>query len=431
MEVFAEDFDAAELVQGVADTVRPLVEKNRNTLELRIAPDLGVMHSDLVKVRQGAINLLSNAAKFTEDGQIVLEARRTDHGGRDWLELAVSDTGIGMTAEQSARLFQPFTQADESTTRRFGGTGLGLSITKHFAEMLGGDVSVETEAGRGSTFTLRLPADLRAPRDASGLSEAATAPAAPGRRTIVVIDDERAMRELLERFVRREGYEVVTAPDGETGLALARELRPAAVILDVMMPRMDGWSVLSAIKADPDISATPVIMVTMSRERGLSLALGAADHLPKPVEWPRLKAVLERHRCPALGLALIIEPDETTRRTLHEALAVEGWTVREAGDGQAAREALAGAPSLILLNPETEGLDGLRFVNALRRDPGLGATTVVVLAEDGLSADLEGAGLPLIEKGEPEALVSELKELLAELHLGAGEGGDHGQAAAG
>lgn len=438
MEVYAEEFDVAELVRSVADTVGALVAKNRNELEVRLEGELGSMCSDVVKVRQSLLNLLSNAAKFTEGGRISLAARREAGPDGDRLLFQVSDTGIGMTAEQLEKLFAPFVQADNSMTRRFGGTGLGLAITKAFAEMLGGQVSVESRAGRGSAFTLSLPAALPQPAPEP---EAAPEPAAgpAGRRnTILVVDDEKAIRELLERFLRREGYEVAVAADGRTGLEMARRLRPDAVILDVMMPRMDGWSVLSALKSSPELEHIPVVMITVSREKGLSLSLGAADHLPKPVDWGRLKEVLKRHqRPPGVGRALLLDEDPDARRAVRQALEAEGWSVAEVTEGGELCESLkAAAPQLVLLSLQAPGVEGPAFLKDLHRAAGAAAPTVIALSSEevdpGERRRIEPHVLELIESEEPERLAAELREVLASLDGGGGQTGDgNGEASAG
>jgi signal transduction histidine kinase len=160
MELLAEPFDVAGLIRDVAATVQPLVQKNENTLDVRCAADLGQANTDATRLRQCLLNLLSNASKFTQKGTITLEAARAAASGRDWVTVHIRDTGIGMSPEQLQKLFQPFTQADASTTRKFGGTGLGLTICRKFAQMMGGDVTVESELGKGSTFTLQVPAQL-------------------------------------------------------------------------------------------------------------------------------------------------------------------------------------------------------------------------------------------------------------------------------
>jgi DNA-binding response OmpR family regulator/nitrogen-specific signal transduction histidine kinase len=421
MEVQPEDFDVSALAREVGDTVQALVTRKSNALELNLAPDLGGMHSDPVKLRQCLFNLLGNAAKFTEGGRITLSARRTrEADGRDWIEFRVSDTGIGMTEEQLGKLFRRFTQADSSTTRRFGGTGLGLSITKAFCTMLGGDISVESSPGRGTAFAIRLPADLRAaapPEPAAG--EIAAPAEGDGRAgTVLVVDDDEAARDLLVRFLRREGFAVRAAAHGEAALRLARELKPTAVLLDVMMPRMDGWAVLSAMKADPELADIPVIMVTFVQEKGLGFSLGAADYLTKPVQWARLKEVLDRYRSP--GSALVAEGDAETRAELRRLLEGEGWAVEEAADRAAVlRRMEEGAPPGLVLAAVPADGEGFELIQDIRRHAAWRPVPVIALAEGELSpADVERLRCQVrrivwSEEDVPDELVAELRRLAA------------------
>jgi signal transduction histidine kinase len=270
MELFLEDFAVDDAVREVAATVRPLVEKNGNRLQVECPDDIGTMHADLTKVRQSLFNLLSNAAKFTRQGTITLSIARERKEDRDWIVMRVADTGIGMSPEQQARLFEPFTQADASTTRQFGGTGLGLAITRRFCRMMGGDIEVGSEPGKGSMFTVCLPAVVLPlePEDTVTVTSEAehTADAA---NIVLVIDDDPNARNLMQRFLAREGFEAVTAASGEEGLAAARRLHPRVITLDVMMPRMDGWEVLTQLKADPNLCDIPVVMLTMVDNRNL------------------------------------------------------------------------------------------------------------------------------------------------------------------
>jgi PAS domain S-box-containing protein len=373
MEVHAEDFDVAAVVTEVAETVQALVAKKENELSVECQPDLGMMHSDVVKVRQCLINLLSNASKFTEKGRVELSVAREERAGISELVFRVGDTGIGMSPEELDKLFRRFTQADASTTRKFGGTGLGLAITRAFCTLLGGDISVESAPGVGTTFTVRLPADVRSARLKNEAHDGpAQEPAGEGDNDLVlVIDDDPATRELLTRFLKREGFAVRTASDGAAGLACARALRPATILLDVMMPRMDGWAVLSALKADPELAEIPVIMVTMVQEKGLGFSLGAADYLTKPVQWSRLKAALDRVRSEATpGQAFLIEDDRNTRFELRQVLEQEGWQVLEfASGGEALAQMRVGRPGLILVNLQLPDMSGLSLLQQLRRNP--------------------------------------------------------------
>ncbi|MBK3426105.1 response regulator, partial [Methylobacterium ajmalii] len=396
MEVYAEDLDVAETLRDVATTVDALVLKKGNTLDLRLGDGLGQAHTDATKLRQCLINLLSNAAKFTEDGRITLSAVREHRPGGDVLRFTVTDTGIGMTEEQQARLFQRFTQADASTTRRFGGTGLGLAITRAFARMLGGEIAVASRPGEGTTFTLDLPALYEARDQAEAAPAGPDAPepaAAPrpeaGSNLVLVVDDDPASRDLLVRFLKRDGFQVATAPDGRAGLEQARALRPRVVLLDVTMPRMDGWAVLRALRADPDFGATPVIMVTVLDEQNLAFSLGATDYLHKPVEWGALKDAMERFR-PAIheGPVLVVDDDPDVRERMTTMLTREGWRVATAENGLAGLEAVGvRKPGLVLLDLMMPEMDGFGFLRALRDKPEWRDIPVVVLTAKDVTAE--------------------------------------------
>ncbi len=303
LELFLETFDVRQVIGEVATTIAPLVEKNGNRLEIRCAEGVGRMHSDLTRTRQVLLNLLSNACKFTQGGSIALAAaRERADDGNEWVVLRVSDSGIGMTPEQLSRLFEAFAQADASTARNYGGTGLGLAITRRFSRMMGGDVTVESRPGAGSTFTVRLPALLG---EARGRTETPAPPAAPADAsapaqsgTLLVIDDDPEARALMRRFLGKEGFRIEEAADGESGIRMARELRPAVITLDVLMPGMDGWAVLGALKGDPELAGIPVILATIVDEEHLGFALGASEYLTKPIDRERLVTVLDKYKSP-------------------------------------------------------------------------------------------------------------------------------------
>lgn len=294
MEVFAERFAIRPMLDDIAATVEPLMAAKGNRLEMRLAPGLGEMVSDLTKVRQILLNLLGNAAKFTTAGivRLIMTSGEDARGAR--VVFTVTDTGIGMSAAQVAQLFQRFHQADASTTRKFGGSGLGLSLTRAFTDMLGGTVEVASVPDRGSSFTVSLPMTYVAPAEA--LPQEVTDVAHASGDVVLVIDDDADQRALMTRFLQREGFGVRTAADGEAGLAVARATRPHAILLDVVMPGLDGWSVLSTLKGDPDLSAIPVVMVSFAEQRPLALSLGAADYVAKPVSWEGFRPVMERYR---------------------------------------------------------------------------------------------------------------------------------------
>jgi PAS domain S-box-containing protein len=434
MELFLETFQVAPMVQDVATTVRPLVDKNGNTLTVTGTEGGGSMFADLTRVRQCLFNLLSNAAKFTDKGRITLSVSRETAGDGDWVTFRVSDTGIGMTPEQLEKLFQAFTQADASTTRKYGGTGLGLAISRRLCRMMGGDIAVESTAGQGTTFTIRIPAEVRkAPAEPP--TAAAPAPAAPavaaagpeGKPAVLVLDDDAGVRDLLSRFLTKEGFQVYTADRGEEGLKLAREVHPRAITLDVMMPGMDGWAVLNALKADPELADIPVIMLTIVDNKNLGYALGASDYLTKPMDRERLLEVLKK-RCgqQATGLALVVEDDPSTRELLRRTLEKGGWSVAEAGNGRQALDCVAQSkPGLILLDLMMPGMDGFEFLTELRQHPEwLNIPVVVVTAKDLSEEDrlflngsllLGGCVKRILQKGKfnRDELLQEVRDLVA------------------
>jgi PAS domain S-box-containing protein len=396
MELYLEEFDVAHTVQEVAETVRPQIEKNDNTLEVICGPDLGVMRTDLTKLRQNLLNLLSNAAKFTSGGTVSLDVRRTGES----LLFRVTDTGIGMTEAQLARLFEVFSQADASTTRKYGGTGLGLAITRRFSRLMGGEIIVESTPGRGSSFTMSLPtrASEHTLQDERELGMA-------DGGTVLVIDDDPAARDLMARLLTREGFGVSAAADGEEGLRRARELHPCAITLDVSMPYMDGWAVLEALKADPELCDIPVVMLTMMNDRNMAYALGASDYLSKPVDRSRLVATLSKYRCPSPPCeVLLVEDDLTTRQMMREMLERDGWTVTEAANGQYALERLAeGRPDAILLDLMMPEMDGFELADALSHHSDWNTIPIIVLTAKDLTEEerrwLSGSVERIMQKG--------------------------------
>ncbi len=338
----------------------------------------------------------------------------------------MTDTGIGMTPEQVERLFERFAQADESTTRKFGGTGLGLAITRAFCRLLGGDIGVTSEEGRGTTFTIRIPAEVEAAvEEVAPEVAAAQTPAEGGSGLVLAIDDDPHARELVTRFLLREGFSVRTAADGLSGLEMARALKPDVILLDVTMPKMDGWAVLTALKGDPEVSHIPVVMITIIDEHSLGYALGAADYLLKPVEWNRLKAVLDRFRTDDNGLILAVDDDEDGLHRTATMLEREGLKVITALNG---REALARMeaerPGLILLDLVMPELDGFGFLKAMRAKPEWQGIPVVVLTSKDLTADekrfLQGQADDIFTKGDVD-----LRELAAEIRVMVGQGAAH------
>jgi signal transduction histidine kinase/ActR/RegA family two-component response regulator len=294
MEVHLEEVEIGPVLEDVVATVQPLAAKSGNNLSL-CADAPGCMRTDVTKVRQMLFNLLGNAAKFTHEGQIYLRARREAQGSGEWMVFEVEDTGIGITPEQQSHLFQPFSQADSSTTGKYGGTGLGLAVSRHYARLLGGDIDLRSVHGAGTTFTVRIPVDPGGTlRDAGGTTaDEAASPA--GGPVVLVIDDDTAGSALVGRVLARQGLRVESASGGGDGLRRARELRPDLVLLDVRMPGTDGWNVLAQLKADPQLAPIPVVMISVTGQQTLGLALGAADYLVKPVANDNLVQTVRKH----------------------------------------------------------------------------------------------------------------------------------------
>jgi signal transduction histidine kinase/CheY-like chemotaxis protein len=301
MELFNERFDLDGLIDEVAATCRPLCARNGNELVVERKGELGMAEGDVTKLRQAVLNLLSNAAKFTKNGRVTLTAAREAMIGGNWIRIEVRDTGIGISRENLRKLFQNFNQAEASTASRYGGTGLGLSLTQKLCRLMGGDVMVESEPGQGSCFTIRLPASLadsvQRRADLEWAAEAIRADAAGRQNTVLVIDDDPAMLDLMRRILTREGFRPVLTDDPRKALSLAHSAKPSLIFLDVLMAGANGWEVLRALKADPELEACPVVMLTIVDDRRTALALGAAEHLLKPIDRDALTRVLDRF-CP-------------------------------------------------------------------------------------------------------------------------------------
>ncbi len=400
MELYFETVDLATVVQEIVSTITFLVEKNGNALALRLDDDLGSMRTDLTRLRQVLFNLLSNASKFTSQGTITLGATRERVDGVGWMRFWITDTGIGMTPEQLGKLFQAFSQAEASTTKKFGGTGLGLVISQRFCQMMGGDVTVESVSGVGSTFTVRLPVD-----GVDAKAGAAVVKPSEGLPTVLVIDDDPTAHDLMQRFLDKQGLNMVGVASGEEGLRLASDLRPAVIMLDVLMPGMDGWAVLTRLKADPDLAAIPVIMVTMVDGRNMGFALGATDFLTKPIDREYLAQLLQKYRCASPPCpVLVVEDEPELRELMRRLLEKEGWVVAEAENGRVALERVAESrPELIVLDLMMPEMDGFTFIEALRQHDAWCAIPIVVVTAKDLTAEdhqrLNGYVQNILHKG--------------------------------
>ena len=430
-ELYPEEVELGALMADVASTAGSIAAKNGNRLDVEVSPGLGAIQADPMRLRQVVLNLLSNACRFTRNGTVVLRAARIAGSGGDRVTITVQDTGIGMTEEQIGKLFQEFTQADSSTTRKYGGTGLGLAISRRLCRLMGGDIDVQSVAGIGSTFTVTLPA-------AGGQTGTPTMPAAPehpsahmwplgqGRRALV-IDDEETARDIVRLILTREGFDVVTAESGRQGIEFARQIRPSLITLDVLMPDLDGWSTLQELKRDDDLSDIPVIMVTIVDEETRGYALGAAAYLTKPVSREHLKKALTScHPDHASPRVLVVEDDAHTRGWLSRILRENGWEVAEAENGRVALERLTVAhPDLVLLDLMMPEMNGFEFLEAIRGREETRHLPVIVLTAADLDEEghrrLNGSIERILRKrlGGREEVLATLREVIADcLRLG-------------
>ncbi len=447
MTLYLETANIESVIEYTASTIRPLAAQNENELVLDCDPGIGSMRMDVTKVRQVLFNLLSNACKFTEKGTITLTAKRIEMGSKDWIEFTVSDTGIGMTPEHMDHLFEAFSQADASITKKYGGTGLGLTLCKSFSELMGGEINVRSEQGEGSTFILLLPAEppvSAAVREEEELEvtpealdvtveksrlESPVPTAMEDRRkrisNILIIDDDTQVHEMLRRMFLKEGFEVYTATNGEEGIDRAREIKPNAIILDVLMPGMDGWSVLASLKSDSELSDIPVIMLSMVDDRTRGYAMGVTEYLTKPADKQQLLTILRRSvREGPVAPILVVDDDQSQRELMRRTLEAEGWEVMAAHDGRTAIEAVrARRPACIILDILMPEMDGIEFVSELRAQHAYRDIPIAVLTSHDLSPEdhqrLNGEVQKILQKGiSREKLLEMVREIVTH---GAGE----------
>jgi signal transduction histidine kinase/CheY-like chemotaxis protein/HAMP domain-containing protein len=419
MELHLESFPLAALIDDVAKTIEPMAVKNGNKILTKHGP-IGSIYADQMRVRQALLNLVSNASKFTANGTVTISSSKLGEAGSDRLAVTVEDTGIGMSPEQLDKLFQEFSQADSSTTRKYGGTGLGLAISRRFCQMMDGDITVESEVGKGSKFTILLPVkvaeDGRASTPVQALPARLLRPVSE-KSQILVVDDDQTARDIVRRYLERDGFAVVSAEGGREGLRLARELNPAAITLDVMMPDLDGWTVLAAIKGDPDLAHIPVVMMTILDEKNRGFSLGATDYLVKPIDQDALIQVLRQVASVPVSRILIVDDDEIARHSIKIALENIGWHAAEAVNGRAALDAIDQAqPDAILLDLMMPEMDGFEFLDELRRKAEWrGIPVIVITARDLTEEDrtrLNGGIARVIQKRGRDEMLREVLDSL-------------------
>ena len=365
MELYLTNFDIESMIDTIKDVTGPLSIKNENNFVVNITDNIGKMNQDETKIRQCLTNFLSNSFKFTSKGNVELKVDTFILNETEMIRFAVIDDGEGMSEEGLSKVFKEYEQAERSTSAKHGGTGLGLPITKKLAEMMGGDVEVMSELGKGSQFTLYVPRyspeqeDLDIELiDFDKLTEQ--------EKIIVLIDDDVDMHELIRRTVTKIGLTLVGATDGEKGMQIVREVKPKLLLLDVLMPGRDGWSILKECKTDPDLKDMSIIMVSQMEQDKLSKSLGADDYMTKPINR---ELFLERVKNLMInsssnnGKVLIVDDDKDTREILSRILDDNGWISITAKDGKDGLEKLKENPSLIVLDLEMPRMDGFEFLD--------------------------------------------------------------------
>ncbi|GEM_PF-1105806 len=433
-DIYLEEFDLSPVLDEIMVTIDPVIKQNNNTLTFEGDMNtLGKITSDVTKLRQMIFNLLSNAAKFTEQGQITLSAHRyTVSSKQDWLHIEVADTGIGMTSAQAEKVFSEFSQADETTTRKYGGTGLGLAISRHFAQMLGGDILVDSKIGEGSTFTIQIPVTAPPPdiADTQSLDDITPSTSSldpdDNDTVILVIDDDVTIHDVLTRQLTREGFHIITANSGKVGIDMARKYKPTIITLDVMMPEMDGWAVLSQLKADPELSDIPVVMLSILKNKSLGLSLGASDYLTKPVDRDKLLSTINRF-IPQDKLenchVLIIEDDPDTQDVLQRTVERQGWSSQVAENGRVGLDKLRQhIPDIVLLDLMMPEMDGFEFLSTMRQNadwqsiPVIAVTSKTLTESDRKQLSLQAQ--KVLEKGNytKDDLLRQIRNVLSAYH---------------
>lgn len=433
MDVNSVEFTVSSLLSEVEAATGSLIAKKNNTLELSAGSDF-TMQTDDLKLKQILLNLISNAAKFTENGKITLNVDKQDSAAGPLAVFKVVDSGIGMTPEQVAGLFQRFVQADETTTRKYGGTGLGLALTRALAIMLGGKIEVASEQGKGTTFTLSVPAvfharevDLNEVHGAADHKHEQADLRAGQPGTVLVVDDDPSARDLLTRHLTSEGFSVVTASTGTEALESLQRQKPVAVLLDVMMPGMDGWHVLKSIRENPETEKLPVIMQTVLDDTRIAYALGANSYLKKPVRRADLvEALGSAVSAPKGKHVLIVDDDVEASRRLQVMLKRDGWIVDHATDGAMGLERIkAQAFDLVLVDLVMPGMDGHALVREIRADSSFDKVTIVIMTAQDINTDavrkLKKSTSGIVQKGSMP-----LSELVADLRSLTGQSNTQG-----
>ncbi|MBA2920463.1 response regulator [Sphingomonas sp. MAH-20] len=417
--------DVHALAATVAAACGAADPPNGNRFELHVDAAIGIMIGDAAKVRRCLINLLGNAFKFTHDGLVRLAVSQAERGESAWIEFAVSDNGIGIAPENIAGLFDEFRQLDSGVTRQFSGAGLGLAIAKRLAGLMGGDCTVESMPGEGSTFRLILPLGDPAPRGAVSSAPAVNNTAGTlvrtpsAEHTALVVDDDEATIELMQRWLVRMGYNVVSTAGAEGVLELARTHRPDFILLDVLLPGRSGYDVLEELRADPQVGHIPTILITVEDDRARGLRSGATDYLRKPITAHQLRSVLDVYRLRATGEVLVIDDDDDSAELLARSVAQVGFSARRAADGaQGLAMAAELRPDAIVLDLAMPVMNGFEVLDRLAAVEELRDVPLIVVSGCDITIEehrrLAAAGHRFFPKAAstPREIAQSLKELV-------------------
>ncbi len=413
MTLWPQDLDVASLVKEVAETLAPLSDKNGNTIEI-CESDAGSVTADPLRVKQVLMNLVSNACKFTKDGQVRIHTRRAQHENQPVILFSVSDTGLGMAPDQVSGLFQEFMQADSARATQAEGTGLGLAICRRLSRIMNGDIEVESKLGAGSTFVFRLPV-LADEADSEGIvteeigppgehGAARRDPVALPRPKLLAIGKSASLKDMLTRLSGEEMI-VTIAAEAAAGIQYARDEMPRLIILDATLTQPWVWEVVLALKAMPSVADVPILLCAYAdtdrtrdgrHERFFYLG-GVHDFLPKPLDHARLRETLRRTFPQKLdGQVLVVEDDKVARALLRRVLESESWTVSEAEDGLFGLEALQQRqPDVVLLDLNMPRLDGFGFLSEVRKNPTWRGIPVIVIS----ARELSGRDMCLLNGG--------------------------------
>ena len=414
--------DVRGLVQSAAATFDGGARQG-NSFDVEIGTDAGIMIGDETKLRQCLLNLLSNAFKFTKEGKVSLEVDAFSEAGIEKIRFTVADSGVGISDEQLANIFEPFTQGDGSAVRQFGGSGLGLAVTRRLARMMGGEVRASSRPGEGSTFSIELPRELPRKDEQEIVADTNIEERAGERefdRIALVIDDDEAAVNLMRRRLSRYGYGVIAAGTGEAGLEMARAEKPDLIVLDIFLPGKSGYEVLEAIRADAEIGGTPVIIATVDDDRTRGLSLGATEYLVKPIPQEKLAEILNVYHKPIEGEILVIDDDPDSAELIARTAGQLGLRTRRAVDGlQGIKMIQESAPAAIVLDLTLPGMDGFQILETLRLDPKLRSIPIIIVSGRAITvpehAAIARSGCTFYAKGEcsPRQIAQSLKTVLA------------------